>query len=890
MSRITIMRFFQIICAVVLLASGNLYAQVDLALNKVASASTALQSAANAVDGNAGTRWESAFATDPSWLSVDLGAQYSLTSVVIDWEAANAATYQLQGSTDGTTWVTLSTKTGGTFGNRTDTNTVTGTYRYVRMYGTARTSQYGYSIWSFKVYGGAVVASSTPASSISASSIAAGTNLALGHVTAASTALQAAANAVDGNAGTRWESAQGVDPSWISVDLGAQFALSSVVIDWEAANAANYQIQGSNDNSSWTTMTARTGGTFGNRTDSNPVIGTYRYVRIYGTTRSVGNNWGYSIFELKVFGLTAGSSSSSSSSSTSSSNNSTLATSDTPNFGPNVTIFDSTNAGTVQSTVDAAFNAQLVSPTAQFGGQRYVFLFKPGTYNGFINLGFYTAVAGLGQNPDDVTLQGAINVDAGWNAGDTANATQNFWRSAENLSVVPNGGTDRWAVSQAAPMRRVHIKGNLTMGPSNQDVGQGYASGGYIADSKIDGSVSTGSQQQWYTRDSNVGSWTGGVWNTVFSGVAGAPAQAFAAVWNPAQVYTTLGTTPVSRDKPYLYIDSAAKYRVFLPALRTNASGASWANGATAGTSLPMSQFYVAKPTDSTATLNTALSQGLNLFLTPGTYHLSATLNITRANTVVMGLGFPTLVPDNGVNAMSVADVDGVRIAGILFDAGTVNSPALLTVGVAGSTTNHSANPTTVQDVYFRIGGAVSGKATTSLIVNSSYTIVDHIWAWRADHGVSATGWTINTADTGVIVNGSNVLATGLFVEHYQKYEVIWNGENGKTIFFQNEMPYDAPDTTSWNSGTGNGYAAYKIANSVTIHEGWGMGSYCYFNANPSNAAARGFEVPENAGVKMHDLFTVSLGGVGSIINVINTTGATAQGTSTIPVIVVSYH
>ena len=309
-------RFFHLLCAILLFASGNLYAQVDLALNKVASASTALQPAVNAVDGNAGTRWESAIATDPSWLSVDLGAQYGLTSVVIDWEAANAANYQVQGSTNGTTWVTLSTKTGGAFGTRTDTNVVTGNYRYVRMYGTARSTgnQWGYSIWSMKVYGGAVVASSTPASSTPVSSIAANTNLALGGITAASTAVQAAANAVDGNGGTRWESAIAIDPSWISVDLGIAKTLSSVVIDWEAANAANYQVQGSNDNATWATLASVTGGTFGNRTDTNTVSGSYRYVRIYGTARSVGNQWGYSIFELKVFGASGATSSTAASS------------------------------------------------------------------------------------------------------------------------------------------------------------------------------------------------------------------------------------------------------------------------------------------------------------------------------------------------------------------------------------------------------------------------------------------------------------------------------------------------------------------------------------------------------------------------------------------------
>ena len=565
-------------------------------------------------------------------------------------------------------------------------------------------------------------------------------------------------------------------------------------------------------------------------------------------------------------------------------------TSDTPDFGPNVTVFDpSTPTATVQAALDAAFNSELLSSTAQFGSERRAFLFKPGTYSVTANLVFYESIAGLGQSPDDVTIKGNINVDSGWNLGDESNATQNFWRSAENLAVQPTGGTMRWAVSQAAPMRRVHIEGGLHMGPSNQGNGSGYSSGGFIADSRVDGIVSTGSQQQWYTRDSNVGQWFDGVWNTVFSGVAGAPAQAF-----PNPVYTTLATTPASREKPYLYVDSGGKYNVFVPALRLNASGASWSSGvATAGTAIPMSQFYVVKAGDTGATINAALAKGLNLFFTPGVYPIEQSIAITRANTVVLGIGFPTLQPVGGVTPMTVADVDGVKIAGLLFDAGSTNSASLLTVGPGTSATSHAANPTTVQDVFFRVGGAVAGKATNSLVVNSNDVIVDDIWAWRADHGSAATGWTVNTAETGLLVNGANVLATGLFVEHYQKFQVLWNGENGKTIFFQNEMPYDVPSQSIWSSATGvNGWAAYKVGAGVLAHAGWGLGSYCFFNIGGTNTninASHAFEVPDVAGVKLHDLLTVSLGGNGTISHVVNNTGAIAQGTSTVPVNLVSY-
>ncbi|WP_333771120.1 hypothetical protein [Streptomyces sp. IBSBF 2435] len=553
--------------------------------------------------------------------------------------------------------------------------------------------------------------------------------------------------------------------------------------------------------------------------------------------------------------------------------------SDTPNFGSNVHIYDpSMSAATIQSQLDAQFNQQKDTATAQFSNNRVAQLFKPGTYNVNDNVGFYTSVAGLGQNPDDVTFNGNITVDA-FNASDAGNATQNFWRSAENLAINPGGGSDRWAVAQAAPFRRIDVHGNLQLYPASY----GYASGGYIADTKVSGETSSISQQQWYTRDSNLGSWAGGVWNMVFSGVNGAPGNTFP---NPPE--TTLATTPVSRDVPYLYVDSSGKYRVFLPSLRTNASGPSWAGGSTPGSSLPMSQFYVVKAGDTAATINNALSQGCNLFVTPGVYHLNQTLNVTKANTTILGIGYPTLIPDNGVNAMQVADVDGVRLKGLLFDAGTTNSQALLTVGPSGSSASHAANPTTIQDVFFRIGGQVAGKATNSLIVNSSNAIIDHIWAWRADHG-SGVGWTSNTADNGLTVNGNNVLATGLFVEHYQKYEVVWNGQGGKTIFFQNENPYDPPNQAAWKNPAGqNGYAAYKVGANVTTHEAWGLGSYCYFNVNPAVNNYHAFEVPNVSGVKFHSALTVSLGGVGTITHVINDTGAVTASNTT-PSNVVNY-
>ncbi len=656
----------------------------------------------------------------------------------------------------------------------------------------------------------------------------------------------AAASAVDGDTGTRWSS-QFSDPQWLQVDLGSSQTVCQVVLQWEAAYATAFQIQVSANGTSWTSIYSTTTGTGG--TQTLDVTGTGRYVRMYGTARATG--YGYSLWEFAVRTESGG----------------TPPVPGGGSLGPNVLVFDPSMASSaIQGQLDTVFRQQ---ESNQFGSQRYALLFKPGSYSVNANLGFYTSIAGLGRSPNDVTVNG-VTVDAGWFNG---NATQNFWRSAENLTINTPAGFNRWAVSQAAPFRRMDVRGDLNLAPT----GYGWASGGYIADSRVSGTVQPYSQQQWFSRDSQFGGWLNGVWNMVFSGVAGAPPPSF-----PNPPYTVIQNSPVTREKPFLYVDSAGAYHVFVPALRQNSRGVTWAGGSSPGSSIPLTQFYVAKPGDSAATINTALSQGLNLLFTPGIYHLNQTINVTRPNTVVLGVGFPTLIPDNGTVPMTVADVDGVRLAGMFFDAGPVNSPVLLQVGPAGSAANHAANPTSIQDVFFRIGGASAGSATTSLVVNSDNTLIDHIWAWRGDHG-AGIGWTVNRADTGVIVNGDNVTAYGLFVEHYQKYQLIWNGNGGRTYFFQNEMPYDPPNQAAWMNGSTRGYAAYKVADNVTSHEAWGVGSYCYFNVDPTIVAERGFEVPNTPGVRFHNLLTVSLGGNGVIAHVINDTGGPASGTATIP-------
>ena len=557
-----------------------------------------------------------------------------------------------------------------------------------------------------------------------------------------------------------------------------------------------------------------------------------------------------------------------------------------PNFGPNVTIFTpNMPLSQIQATVDAIAGQQLSN---QFGSQRYALLFEPGTYGSSttplnFQVGYYTTVAGLGQSPGDVVINGSINV---YNqcSGGSCIALDNFWRSLSNLTInVSNSGLgcyagEFWAVSQAAPMRRVQVNGNATL--MDYCTSPSFASGGFIADSKFTGgSIVNGSQQQWFTRNSDIDGWSNGVWNQVFSGVIGAPATCFPAQASCGGPYTTLPASPVTREAPYLFMDTSGNGAVFVPALEHNSLGTSWAGGVTAGRSIPIQRFYVATPADSALKINLELLRGMNLILTPGVYKLEQSILIARPDTVVLGLGMPTLIPQNGTPAMLSLSGQGVLIEGVIVDAGPRTSPALLQLGILPGNpfgNNAAQDPSGLYDVFFRIGGAEAGSTTTALVVNADNTILDDIWAWRADHG-AGVGWTENKADTGLIVGGNNVTAYGLAVEHFQKYEVIWSGNNGTDIFFQNEMPYDPPSQAAWMEAPGvDGWAAFKVTGNVRGFSGYGMGSYSNFDLGQAIYAANAFEVPSGlAAASLNNLLTVFLSTTssGGILNVINNTG-----------------
>jgi hypothetical protein len=586
----------------------------------------------------------------------------------------------------------------------------------------------------------------------------------------------------------------------------------------------------------------------------------------------------------------------------------------TPDFGPNVTVLDPSMS--VQD-INARLRS-LATRSTGFDEVRNAVLFMPGSYGsaagqdtpttatGIIDapVGFMETVQGLGADPGGVTINGNLRAGA---AGRVALDT--FWRSLSNVRINPIEADEaphtlRWNTSQACPLRRVDITGNL-------DLAGGVAGGNLIANSRIAGVVTAGSNwvsdsnplpgQYYYDfHDSRIGGWQGHWVNYVFSGVLGAPQTRF----NPGDV-TTLPTTPVSREPPFLYVDHG-RFKVFVPDARTEVSGFHWGTsthgqgGATDrsstaardGVSLSMDRFLIARPTDSTATLNRALQAGRNLLLTPGVYKLTRALHVVRPDTIIMGMGLATVTPINGTAAIQVDDVAGVLISALTLDANTIRSDVLLQVGKPHSHPRHPSlndprgrNPTTLSDVFVRVGGSYAGRTTTSFEINQNHVLIDHTWLWRADHGTKGTvGWYVNPGEHGLVVNGDHVTALGLFVEHYRQTQIQWNGNAGRTIFLQSEAPYDPPDQAAYMNGTENGYPFYQVGPNVTLHEATGLTAVTLFirSSKPItiHSAYRAPELPE---VRFRDIFAGVLLAQGGIEHVINESAASALTATAAP-------
>lgn len=498
-----------------------------------------------------------------------------------------------------------------------------------------------------------------------------------------------------------------------------------------------------------------------------------------------------------------------------------------------------------------------------------------------IELGFYAHIGGLGKVPDAVKL-GAIFTRPHLSGG--ANATCTFWRSVENVSVMRDFA---WTVSQSTSARRMLIESTSKY---ISDIGTNnfWGSGGFIADTHYTSiRPNWGGQQQWYTR------------NTVFPSGFGKMGGSYNMVWqgcvNPPQtdsVNSPIATTPMIREKPFLFIDDDHEYKVFVPAWQKDRVGVSWSSTDMGKGKIQdlLTDWYVAKEGDTEVEINNALKAGKNIFFTPGHYALNAPIQVNRKDAILLGAGIAsvTLEPTekNTWGCIYADDKDGIIIAGLLMDS--FNSTTYqIRVGAEGANEDHAANPILLTDITCRVGGVQSKNIQihASMQINSNNVVGDHFWLWRADHGTQRGGnarWTRDRCKNGLIVTGDDVTLYALFVEHYQEYEALWLGERGRTYFLQNEPPYDAPTQTSWSSQGGRvkGYAAFKLANTVKEYHGIGMGSYAVFTGTDGNVnKSNGFEIPNRATVKLEKLCITRFSGSGNIQNVINGVGgSTATG------------
>jgi len=402
--------------------------------------------------------------------------------------------------------------------------------------------------------------------------------------------------------------------------------------------------------------------------------------------------------------------------------------------------------------------------------------------------------------------------------------------------------------------------------PNNPSAG--YSSGGFMADCTVKGVVDSGSQQQWMTRNAYIGRWSHGNWNMVFVGCKNAPSS-HCGHPNP---YTTVDATPLIAEKPYImWNQSNHRYYLMVPKLERNKVGVT--KDYDNVDQIDFQNVFVATDQNTAADINAKLQEGLHVVLSPGNYYLNESINITKSDTYVLGIGFPTLIATKALPCITVANVDGVRIAGVLFQAGTTGISSLLEWGSQGYPGN-SENPGFLYDCFARVGGtnnpaAEHVGAEKMVVINSGNVVGDDFWLWRADHDKYGRVYNSNNpCDTGIEVNGVNATFYGLAVEHTLKHMTKWNGENGRVYFYQSEYPYDV---TQQNYGD-SGYVSYKVADNVQNHQAWGVGAYSYFRDHAVTVNS-GIETPTGRCIHFTNSVSVFLTGKGKISHVINNVG-----------------
>jgi len=526
-----------------------------------------------------------------------------------------------------------------------------------------------------------------------------------------------------------------------------------------------------------------------------------------------------------------------------------------------VLIFDpSMPPETITAAIFARYNA-----ASEFGPVRTALLFMPGTYAVSFKVNYYMGVYGLGAAPDQTVIAGTVQA---CNSGSISNPVQclnngghaldNFWRACENITIAPPvNGTNFWAVSQAAAMRRVIVKGHLHFSEDS-----GYSSGGFISDSIITGDVAYGTQQQFMSRNIQWGGVSyGGAWNIVKVGCVGGAEHV------PPGTLSAAAAAPIAAPKPFLFYDNG-EFCIGVPAA---AQGQVGPPDFTPAVVIRSAAFRIVVPGADLSGLNSYIAKGGHVVFAPGVYALPAALRVV-GGTVLLGLGLATLLAAADGAIACAAAPNAARVGGFLLEATPACQTYLCDWSVPARSRRRAAAPdySFLYDIYCRVGGAADPAVSPISIpgmmrIGCDATVFDNIWLWVADHGMGipadvrdCTGdwaalWKSMQCPTCLVVTGNDVVGYGLAAEHATGGDLVtWSGNGGGVFFFQSEYPYHPPDAS---------YAQRAFTVTGAGFRMLGGGAYSFFPCAAANPPAA-FAMPADAKANIFTRFLDGQGGI----------------------------
>ncbi len=565
-----------------------------------------------------------------------------------------------------------------------------------------------------------------------------------------------------------------------------------------------------------------------------------------------------------------------------------------PTWPDSVLIFSPEDENIVEKINEKT--AHLQTTEGHFSDSRVAILFKPGTYSVDVQVGYYVQVLGLGENVSDVVFKGDKGVYCPCIDPGKAGSLDTFWRSAENFTTEAGPTEGRggmlWAVSQASPIRRIHVKNDLLLHHNGA-----YASGGFMSNIKVDRNTEMGSQQQWMTRNSELAKLPiGGAWNFVYVGTIGAHETSGRSKNNENcdLAINNIKKTPLHAEKPFITCKDN-KWFLQIPKLKENSIGVDFEVNDVDYTTVDFNQVYVASEKDTSEQIQHYIDLSYHILLTPGNYKLDDTLTLKCNDQVILGIGMATLVaPTNGNPCIYIPDVlENVRVAGLMLQASKILTenqiaPVLFKWGENDSLEKKEKSSKNISgvinDIFVRIGGPDIEKninVDIMMQINSHFVIGDNIWLWHNDHSKLAEGeepreneqYHLTTYDeyicnTCLEVNGNDVTIYALAAEHSLQDLVVFNGNNCKVYFFQSELPYCINQE---NYGNKN-FVGYRVAEHVNQHLAIGHGVYSYFR-DFSPIIETAMTAPEKEGIIFINPFTRYLNGKGEISSVLNGKG-----------------